>query len=93
MNKNRKDKREDPVYEDVTIVKRVIERTLIAEKVYVSVQAKHNLALRAEYLTWIDLIFDVKQTIESLVQRAEYSLNERDTVNVSKDEIILSKQN
>lgn len=42
------------VYEDVTIIKRVIERTFFAENIYVSVQAKHNLALRAEFMCRLD---------------------------------------
>jgi hypothetical protein len=35
--------------------------------VFVSIQAKHNLALRAEYMTKLDLTLNDCQTIESQV--------------------------
>lgn len=37
INQNRKDKREDPIYEEVTIIKRLVEHRLVAERVYISI--------------------------------------------------------
>lgn len=69
---------------------------------FVSIQAKHNLALRAEYMTKLDLTLNDCQTIESQVinrpQQSEGAANviplqERDIVNISLDEVFLNKQN
>ena len=65
VSKNKKQKHEQSMYENVTIIKRVTERTLTAENVFVSIQVKHNLALRAEYATRISLTLKDSQTTES----------------------------
>lgn len=65
VNSERKNKHEEPIYEDVTVIERVTERTLLAKNVFVSIQAKHNLALRAEFMTSLDLTLNDCQTVTS----------------------------
>jgi len=85
------------------LIKRVNERTLFAGNVGVNIQVKHNLALRSEFSTRINLTLKDSQTIESEIKSKTNTssiddksdnpipLNERDIVNISSDELVRKK--
>ena len=87
----------------VTLIKRVNERTLLAGNVGVSIQVKHNLALRSEFSTRINLTLKDSQIIESEIKSKTNSpqiedksderipLNERDITHISSDEVVRKK--